>query len=47
MDAAAPHADDNVSVLKKAISKGDTETLEKLLDNGKYSLLSVYKFSFK
>ncbi|XP_035011810.1 ankyrin repeat, SAM and basic leucine zipper domain-containing protein 1 [Hippoglossus stenolepis] len=34
MDAAAPHADDNVSVLKKAISKGDTETLEKLLDNG-------------
>nr|XP_019934057.1 PREDICTED: ankyrin repeat, SAM and basic leucine zipper domain-containing protein 1 [Paralichthys olivaceus] len=31
---AAPQADDNVSMLKKAISKGDTETVEKLLDNG-------------
>uniref|UniRef100_A0A8D3B910 Ankyrin repeat, SAM and basic leucine zipper domain containing 1 n=1 Tax=Scophthalmus maximus TaxID=52904 RepID=A0A8D3B910_SCOMX len=34
LDTAVPHAEDNVSVLKKAISRGDTETVEKLLDNG-------------
>ncbi|XP_042352854.1 ankyrin repeat, SAM and basic leucine zipper domain-containing protein 1 [Plectropomus leopardus] len=30
----APHAQDDVSRLKRAISKGDVETVEQLLDNG-------------
>ncbi|XP_070686549.1 ankyrin repeat, SAM and basic leucine zipper domain-containing protein 1 [Pempheris klunzingeri] len=34
LDAVVPHAEDNVSILKKAISKGDMETVEQLLDNG-------------
>ncbi|XP_039988804.1 ankyrin repeat, SAM and basic leucine zipper domain-containing protein 1 [Xiphias gladius] len=34
LDAVVPHAEDNVSVLKKAISTGDTGTVEQLLDNG-------------
>ncbi|KAI3370986.1 hypothetical protein L3Q82_023635, partial [Scortum barcoo] len=38
LDAVEPHADDNVSMLKRAISKGDIETVEKLLDNGEYLL---------
>ncbi|XP_051237869.1 ankyrin repeat, SAM and basic leucine zipper domain-containing protein 1 [Dicentrarchus labrax] len=33
-DAFVSHAEDNVSVLKRAISKGDIETVEQLLDNG-------------
>lgn len=38
-----PHAEDNVSVLKKAISRGDTETVEKLLDNGKYNFTGGFE----
>nr|XP_046251021.1 ankyrin repeat, SAM and basic leucine zipper domain-containing protein 1 [Scatophagus argus] len=34
LDAAAPYAEDNVSMLKRAISKGDIGTVEQLLDNG-------------
>lgn len=30
------HVEDNVFMLKKAISKGDIKTVEKLLDNGEY-----------
>ncbi|KAF0040385.1 hypothetical protein F2P81_006283 [Scophthalmus maximus] len=41
LDTAVPHAEDNVSVLKKAISRGDTETVEKLLDNGKYNFTGM------
>ncbi|XP_040895114.1 ankyrin repeat, SAM and basic leucine zipper domain-containing protein 1 [Toxotes jaculatrix] len=33
-NAVVPHAGDNISVLKKAISEGDTATVEQLLDNG-------------
>lgn len=42
LDAVALHGDDDVSVLKRAISKGDNETVEQLLDNGKYSLHFLY-----
>ncbi|XP_071315217.1 ankyrin repeat, SAM and basic leucine zipper domain-containing protein 1 isoform X2 [Trachinotus anak] len=34
LDAVVPHAEDNVSMLKRAISYGDTGTVEQLLDNG-------------
>ncbi|XP_056242534.1 ankyrin repeat, SAM and basic leucine zipper domain-containing protein 1 [Seriola aureovittata] len=33
-DAVVPHTEDNVSVLKRAISNGDTGTVEQLLDSG-------------
>uniref|UniRef100_A0A3Q3W3M9 Ankyrin repeat, SAM and basic leucine zipper domain-containing protein 1 n=1 Tax=Mola mola TaxID=94237 RepID=A0A3Q3W3M9_MOLML len=33
-DAVAPHGQDDVLLLKRAISNGDTETVERLLDNG-------------
>ncbi|KAM9376222.1 ankyrin repeat, SAM and basic leucine zipper domain-containing protein 1 [Pholidichthys leucotaenia] len=33
-DDVGPHAGDDVLVLKRAISKGDTETVKQLLDNG-------------
>lgn len=38
VDAVVPHEEDSVLVLKRAISKGDTGTVEQLLDDGKYSL---------
>ncbi|XP_036963127.1 ankyrin repeat, SAM and basic leucine zipper domain-containing protein 1 [Acanthopagrus latus] len=34
LDAAAPHAEDDVSIMKRAISRGDVGTVEQLLDNG-------------
>uniref|UniRef100_A0A3P8T0Q9 Ankyrin repeat, SAM and basic leucine zipper domain containing 1 n=1 Tax=Amphiprion percula TaxID=161767 RepID=A0A3P8T0Q9_AMPPE len=34
LDAPVPHAEDSVSKLKQAISKGDIATVEQLLDNG-------------
>ncbi|GAA6215364.1 ankyrin repeat, SAM and basic leucine zipper domain-containing protein 1 [Lates japonicus] len=34
VDAVVPHEEDSVLVLKRAISKGDTGTVEQLLDNG-------------
>uniref|UniRef100_UPI0037E70145 ankyrin repeat, SAM and basic leucine zipper domain-containing protein 1 n=1 Tax=Semicossyphus pulcher TaxID=241346 RepID=UPI0037E70145 len=34
LDAVEPHAEDNVSLLKRAISKGDKGAVEQLLDNG-------------
>uniref|UniRef100_A0A671W1C4 Ankyrin repeat, SAM and basic leucine zipper domain containing 1 n=1 Tax=Sparus aurata TaxID=8175 RepID=A0A671W1C4_SPAAU len=34
LDAAAPHTEDDVSIMKRAISRGDVETVEQLLDNG-------------
>ncbi|XP_022064161.2 ankyrin repeat, SAM and basic leucine zipper domain-containing protein 1 [Acanthochromis polyacanthus] len=34
LDASVPHAEDNVSKLKQAISKGDVATVEQLLDDG-------------
>ncbi|CAJ1056089.1 ankyrin repeat%2C SAM and basic leucine zipper domain-containing protein 1 [Xyrichtys novacula] len=34
LDAVVPQAEDNVSVLKRAISAGDIDTVEQLLDNG-------------
>ncbi|KAM3609484.1 uncharacterized protein V6R79_015615 [Siganus canaliculatus] len=33
-DAVSPRADDNVSLLKRALSKGDVGAVEQLLDNG-------------
>ncbi|KAK5866873.1 hypothetical protein PBY51_011412 [Eleginops maclovinus] len=33
-DGAVPHTQDNVLMLKRAISKGDIETVKQLLDNG-------------
>ncbi|XP_047453236.1 ankyrin repeat, SAM and basic leucine zipper domain-containing protein 1 [Mugil cephalus] len=33
-DAVVPHAEDNVSLLKRAINEGDTGTVERLLDSG-------------
>ncbi|XP_037624039.1 ankyrin repeat, SAM and basic leucine zipper domain-containing protein 1 [Sebastes umbrosus] len=33
-DAVVPHTQDDVSLLKRAISKGDTGTVQQLLDNG-------------
>lgn len=37
LNTVVSHAEDDVSVLKRAISEGDNETVEQLLDNGKYS----------
>ncbi|XP_045893627.1 ankyrin repeat, SAM and basic leucine zipper domain-containing protein 1 [Micropterus dolomieu] len=34
LDAVVPDAEDNVSLLKRAISKGDIEAVKQLLDNG-------------
>ncbi|XP_044048767.1 ankyrin repeat, SAM and basic leucine zipper domain-containing protein 1 [Siniperca chuatsi] len=34
LDAVIPHAEDNLSMLKRAISKGDIGAVEQLLDNG-------------
>lgn len=36
LEAVAPPGDDTVSVLKRAINEGDTVTVEKLLDDGKF-----------
>ena len=41
LDTVVPHAEDNVSVFKRAINEGDTDAVEQLLDNGKY-LLDIY-----
>lgn len=38
LNAVASHGEDDVSMLKRAISEGDNVTVEQLLDNGKYSL---------
>lgn len=41
-DAVAPVGEDDVPMLKRAITKGDNETIEQLLDKGKYSLHFLY-----
>lgn len=41
-DAVALYGEDNVSKLKNSITSGDTEAVKQLLDNGKYSPVSIF-----
>lgn len=50
LDPDSPHqkeCDVSVSKLKVAISKGDTETVEMLLDGGKYAVVRLGVFVWK